>query len=157
VCVCPEYTSARQRLLSQLPEGTAISSYRDLLQLMSNSDRTVTNAFALFLTNVRQTRRKLKADFERINEQVCTKSFASKRAAWRLKGKPSCRHGVMFSALPHNGCKCLLPSTSPADWSQARFMPALSHELKCIVAVPFDLSSFSRLSLVQAEMRRLGW
>ena len=157
VSVCPEYSSSRQRLLCQLPAGTAINSYADLLQLMSSTDIAVTNAFALFLASVRQTRRKLKADLERINEQVCTKSFASKRVAWRLRGKPTCRHGVLFSALPPNGCKCLMSVTSPADWSQARFMPALNHELKCVVAVPFDLPSFSRLALVQAEMRRLGW
>ena len=39
------------------------------------------------LLSVRQTRRKLKVDFERLNDGVCTRSFSGKRVAWRLGGK----------------------------------------------------------------------
>ena len=47
--------------------------------------------------------------------------------------------------------------TSDLDWDQARFMPALDQELKSIIAVPFDLSTYERLGSLQSQARRLGW
>ena len=46
---------------------------------------------------------------------------------------------------------------SEADWQYAEFMPTLDEELKSIVAVAFDRNTYQRLSLLQAEARRLGW
>ena len=56
-----------------------------------------------------------------------------------------------------DGCKCMARASSQADWQFAKFMPALDTELKCIVAVPFDITTFKRLGLLQAEAKRLGW
>ena len=44
-----------------------------------------------------------------------------------------------------------------ADFVHARFMPHLDLELKCITAVPFELSAFKRLAVLQSEARRLNW
>ena len=110
-----------------------------------------------FFTRARQIRRKQKCIFERLNERIATRSFACKRAAWRLRGKQSCRHGVLFTTLPADGCKCMAQHSSEEDWQNARYMPALDPELKCIVAVPFSKASYTRLSMLQAEARRLLW
>ena len=44
-----------------------------------------------------------------------------------------------------------------ANWQYAKFMPALDADLKSIVAVAFNRSTYKRLGLLQAEARRLGW
>ena len=99
-----------------------------------------------------------KTTLERHNDQVASKGLAVKRAAWQLKRRPSCRHGVLFSSLPDGGCKCMpTPSTLPADWQQAQFMPALDHDLKIIVAVPFQRDSYIKLTTLQHTARSLGW
>ena len=84
-------------------------------------------------------------------------SFAVRRAAWRFKRKYACRHGVLCSAMPVGGCKCMDSSSTPADWANAEFMPTLSEELEIIVATKFDLESFVRLGALQAQMRQMGW
>ena len=129
----------------------------DLLALMSCSDAPALTLFGQFLVEVRQRRRKLKLTFERFENRVCTQSFACKRIVWRWRGKPSCRHGVLFTQLPADGCKCMSPVTCLEDWQHAHYMPALEPELKCIIATPFHKDSYKRLALLQAETRRLGW
>jgi len=157
VCVCPEHNSSRQTLLASLPPGATITSTLDVLRLLASSDAVTVASFGQFLTNVRQSRRRLKLRMERMNELLCTKSFASKRVAWRLRGRYCCRHGVLFTVPPVNGCRCMSQSSSAIDWAQACFMPALSQELKCIIAVPFDRQSYTRLATLQAQARHLGW
>ena len=100
----------------------------------------------------------LKIIFERLNDQVASKGFAVRRAAWKLKKRPCCRHGVLFSSLPEDGCKCMpTPSSLEADWEHAKFMPALDHDLKIIVAVPFQLDKYIKLATLQHTARNLGW
>jgi hypothetical protein len=64
---------------------------------------------------------------------------------------------VLFLNMPPGGCKCMSVGTSEQDWDQAGFMPALDHELKSIVAVPFHLPAYERLDSLQSQARRLGW
>jgi hypothetical protein len=73
-----------------------------------------------------------------------------------LRGRPACRHGVLFSKHQGNHCPCM-NNDEDANWSHARFMPALDHQLRTIVATKFEASAFRRLGLLQAEARRLGW
>jgi hypothetical protein len=157
ICVCPSYHRARQAFLNRVPNGSALNTQSDLSGLLSQGDPACLNALGQFLLSVRQTRRKLKVDLERFNDRVCTRSFSCKRVAWRLKGKHCCRHGVLFRHPPVDGCKCLSQNSLDDDWSHAVFMPALDHDIKCIVAVPFNRVIFKRLGVLQAEARHLQW
>jgi hypothetical protein len=157
VCVCPQYQRSRLQLSAHLPNSLTLNSRVDLCKLLSTSDAGILTAFGEYLVNVRQQRRKLKLNFERLDDRVRTKSFAVKRTAWRLKRRPSCRHGVLFSQLPIGGCKCMSAASSDEDWHYARFMPALDPETKCLTAVPFARHLFKRLAELQAQARSLGW
>ena len=94
---------------------------------------------------------------EQLDEKFMRKNFAAKRAAWRIKGKPACRHGVLFAHPPADGCKCMDTSSTEADWQHARYMPAIDDDLKCIIAVRFHQQSYKRLALLQAEIRARRW
>ena len=93
--------------------------------------------------------------FELDNLQVETKNFAAKKAAWRFKGKFTCRHGVLFSASPPGGCKCMCATSVPGDWQHARFMPSISAELRTIIAIPFAFDSYIRLGALQSQLRQM--
>ena len=134
-----------------------MNTREDLCNLVSLGANDRGAAVGEFLVRIRQIRRKRKVYFESLSDKMLMKNFAGKRAAWRLRRRPSCRHGVLFTALPENGCKCMSLDSCEADWREARFMPALDHELKCLIAVPFSMPAFKRLSILQAEARRLDW
>ena len=128
-----------------------------MITLLSDSSTEVVKAVGTFLVRARQKRRALKARFERYHDKIAAKNFAAKKAAWRLRGKYSCRHGVLFATAPPEGCKCMADSTIEADWEAARYMPALCHELRVIIAVPFNFQTRQRLGMLQAQERHLGW
>lgn len=156
-CVCLVYQRARLQLSGALASGVSLNSTTDLGKLLASGDVSQMTAVGRFLVRVRQIRRKSKSKFEQLDERLRTHSFAVRRTAWRLRRRPSCRHGVLFTQLPANGCKCMADTSIEADWQHARFMPALDADLKCIVAVPFDRETYTRLALLQAEARRLDW
>ena len=124
--------------------------------ILGSQDRCTWNAFASFLFQARRVRRKRRQQLTALNDRFISSNFAAKRAAWRLKRRPSCRHGVLFSSLPDGTCPCMSADHNK-DWSTARFMPSLDPILRCIVAVKFDPASFRRLGFLHAESRRLGW
>ena len=157
VCVCPSHDKARQDLLQELPDDFVLNRHTDVCRLLCCGNEDFMKAVGDFFTRVRQTRRKHKCTFERLNDKVCIKSFACKRAAWRLRGRYSCRHGILFATPPVDGCKCMEQHSTEDAWLHARYMPALDQELKCIVAVPFSMATRTRLSTLQAEARRLLW
>ncbi len=157
ICACPEYRKARSTFLQQVSPTFALDSSQDLLNVLSCSNPLVLNALGSFLARVRQNRRQLKLKLERYSNAVLTSSFAVKRAAWRFKGRPSCRHGVLFGTLPPDGCRCMATHSEDSDWQAARYMPALDHELKIIVAKPFLREQFVRLVTLQHRARTLGW
>ena len=74
-----------------------------------------------------------------------------------MKGRLSCRHGVLFVQMPENGFKCMASENLALDWVHARFMPALDENLKIIVAKPFKYEQYRRLAVLQAEARRRSW
>ena len=156
-CVCPAYSGARADLLLQLGPTSPLNTGHQLLHTLSGNDPLTFQAVGRFLVRARQVRMRLKLTFERLNHKLETRSFAAKRIAWRFRRKHACRHGVLFTNMPPGGCKCMSVDTSDQDWDQARFMPALDHELKSIIAVPFDLSTYERLGSLQSQARRLGW
>ena len=156
-CVCPQYDNARQDLLREAPGPHALATHQDIMQLLSGTNKLAFQASAKFYTRALQIRRRLKCQFEVFSDRLERKSFAGKRTAWRMRRKYSCRHGVLFSQAPPNGCKCMSLQSGEEDWHDARYMPALDHDLKAIVAVKFDKPSFKRLAILQADMRRLGW
>ena len=137
--------------------GRTLNSYADLLALLAGTEGHVMNSFCQYLATVRQLRRKMKVQFEQLGHLYLTRNFACRRTAWRMRRKAACRHGVLFSAMLPSGCKCGSSSSSTSDWSDARFVPALCEELKCIIAVPFVQHEFVRLGFLQAEARRRGW
>ena len=156
-CVCPAYNAARTDFLRQLGPNSALDSGRQLLHALSGGTPSVTQAAGCFLVRVRQIRRRLKLEFERLHHKTEMQCFSAKRTAWRIRRKYACRHGVLFTVAPPGGCKCMTPAAPDSDWTAARFMPSLDHELKCIVAVVFHLPSLERLGSLQAQARRLGW
>jgi hypothetical protein len=153
--VCPEYDAARQEFIA---ESRTLTTIADMMAALSCKTKADAEKLGKFLTRMRQKRQKLKVAFERHSDQVTSKGFAVKRAAWRLRSRPFCRHGVLFTSLPEGGCKCMpRPSTNEADWQHARFMPALDHDLKIIVAVPFHRDTYIKLNTLQRTARNLGW
>ena len=156
-CVCPEYCNARRDLMTQLPQGAALNTTQDLLDILSGNDAAAFRAAAQFLARARQTKRRQKLTFERLSSKLEATGFIGKRAAWRLKRKPCCRHGVLFTKLPPSGCQCMSTNTTHDAWQDACFMPSLDHELKDIVAVRFDQTTLQRLAVLQAQARALGW
>ena len=157
VCVCPEYAKGREELLRSLPLNTTLDTSADLLALLGNRESAQLSATARFLARARQVRRRLKCVFERYSSSLETCSFSAKRAVWKMRRRPSCRHGVLFSRLPEGGCKCMQAVTTSEDWISARYMPSLNHELKAVVAVPFNKLHYQRLGTIQARARHFGW
>ena len=143
--------------MHKLPVTMPLNTTSDLCKLLASADEGCSIAMGRFLVRVRQTRRKLKCTFERLNEKMQTQSFACRRAVWRFKKRPCCRHGVLFMQLPQNACRCMSPESDDESWQHARYMPALDPELKSIVAVPVHKPSFKRLAVLQAEARSLSW
>ena len=129
-----------------------------MIKILSSQDMQLTRKVGEFMVRVRQKRRHMKLKFEALNTAVLTRGFACRRAAWRFKKRFACRHGVLFIHAPTHGCKCMsIDESSDADWESARFMPALDHDLKSIVAVPFQLESYRKLNELQHLSRTYGW
>ena len=155
LCVCPEYAAARQDFVAA---GARLDTNADVIAALSSNSKDGAERLGKLLARMRQIRRRLKLDMERHSEAFARKNFACRRAAWRLKKRASCRHGVLFAETPPHGCKCMsVESSSEADWRHARYMPALDHELKCIIAVPFQSENFTRLATLQHQARQMGW
>ena len=164
VCIdCPFYHHARQTLLEKLSAETRNAFIRagdaqcKLLALLSSSCPADWLAIGCFAAHVRQLRRKLKRRFEEREARLATCGFIQKRAAWKLKGKHVCRHGVFFRGVPGRGCPCMDAEAHADDWRAAQFMPSLDGDLRAIIVVPFNLDRFQRLGILQAEVRRRGW
>ena len=157
ICSCPEYDKPRLALKASLPPSGTLNSQADVLDLLSGSSEVALASFGRFCARARQIRRSLKLVLEQDSSNVERKAFSCKRVAWKLRRRPACRHGVLFTRLPAGGCKCMAPHSSEADWTDAKFMPALDAKLRIITAVPFDRSTFVRLNILQAEARRRGW
>ena len=135
-----------------------MNTYSDMLDALSGQSGQNLVALGSFLAQARQRRRRLKIQFERYSQQVSQQSFLVRKAAWRFKGKYSCRHGVLFGSAPAGGCKCMsIPISSDADWEHAVYMPGLCHELKIVVAVPFQRVGYVRLAILRAKAARWGW
>ena len=155
ICACPEYTAARQEYIAS---GARLNQNADVIAALSCNSKSGAELIGKLCIRIRQKRRRLKLLLEHLSEAVANKSFACRRAAWRLRELPACRHGILFARMPAQGCNCMrIESSSADDWEGARFMPSLSHDLKVIVAVPFEKSSFVRLACLQAKARQLGW
>ena len=58
---------------------------------------------------------------------------------------------------PATARRMMAATDSEADWQYAKFMSALDADLKSIVATAFDRNTYNRLSMLQAEARRLSW
>ena len=121
---------------------------------MASVDATTWAAFGRFAARLRQSRRRMRTEFERKSKELSTKSFQNQRTEWRAKGGFVCRHGVFFTRRVE--CFCMSPQ-SPDVWDCAVKMPAIDHELKQIITVPFNLTDFYTLRRIQAECRRLNY
>ena len=157
LCTCPKYEQARNSFLSSLPLGLTLDNTHDVIRIFSGASPSVIIALGVFLSRIRQIRRRLKLRFEQCNKQLESTSFHVKRAAWKWKRRPTCRHGILFSQLPPGGCQCMGLHSDDSVWKFACYMPALNSELKTIVAVPFDRDNFVHLAVLQHKARRLGW
>ena len=159
---CAKYDVQRTDLISSLSEHrrNAIADIdadpEKLRILFSSSSPEEWNHIGRFLFRVRQVRRRMKQQMMKVAKMRDECSFNEARRSWRSSGKHVCRHGVLYERAFMASCPCLAP-VHERDWTEAMFMAALDHDLKCVVAIPFDANNFTRLGIVQAEMRRLNW
>ena len=127
------------------------------MALLGSPSRRDWEHLGQFLGRVRQARRKAKLEFERLAKELQAHRFVQRKAAWKAKGMVVCRHGVLWKKRQLASCPCMSNDIGHTAWIDARWMPALDHASQCLIVTPFDEQSFSRLGVLQAEMRRLGW
>ena len=157
---CPRYVMEREEFLIEVSHSVglqlaATSRFQNRIDLiMASVDATTWAAFGRFAARLRQSRRRMRTEFERKSKALSTKSFQNQRTEWRAKGGFVCRHGVFFTRRVE--CFCMSPQ-SPDVWDFAVKMPAIDHELKQIITVPFNLTGFYTLRRIQAECRRLNY
>lgn len=156
---CPAYSRQRCDFMTDIKVRTrssARSEEQKLSTILSSDCGADWEAFGRYLARIRQVRRKTKTDFIRLNDKVSNQSFDAQRRTWRQLGKFVCRHGVFFDSRVPVRCPCLQPALE-RDWAHARLMSAIDNELKCIVTDSFCQHEFTRIGLMQAEIRRRGW
>ena len=112
---------------------------------------------AKFVSRTRQRKRKLGLELALTPKILKEQSFHEKRDAWRNSGRRACRHGVLFADAPGVNCPCVNSTTSEGDWHSAAWMPAISEDLKALIAVKFEAANYKRLGVLQAELRRRQW
>ena len=160
---CPEYAQARSDFLQEISSNLkhqldmATSGDSKLLEILAVNAPADWEAFGRMLARIRQSRRRSKERFERLNTMCVEKAFCTRRKTWRAAGKFVCRHGVMFTKSHKGDCSCLLTDLGAGNWRHAKWMPAISVELRTIIAVPFNIAGFRRLGVLQAELRRNEW
>ncbi len=160
---CPAHGNAREELAEALSLRVALalhtakSSKDKLLTILGSQCASDWIAIGRFLSKVRQARRKAKLKFERLAKDLLARSYVQRKALWRSQGKAVCRHGVFWNKPVATHCPCMSNSVDALDWLDAALMPALEHETRTLVVTPFDCQYFSRMGILQAEMRRLGW
>lgn len=159
---CARYNKERTEFFNALPGSFAErmlarrSSQEKMQELCGTEDFAAWSEFGRFAARVRQSRRKLKMDFQRKTNRLKSDGFLARSADWRAKGKFVCRHGVFFTSRV--ACQCLSANSSDERaWTQARYMPYLSEDLRALVVVPFRLEAYERLGILQARMRRRNW
>jgi len=86
-----------------------MNSLQEVWGLFLDSSAEVISALGLFSARGRQARRKMKFKLEGMAKKFEAHSFAAKCAAWRLKSKKCCRHGILFHTWPAAGCDCMNP------------------------------------------------
>jgi len=165
VCLqCPRYAAARGELMRTLSSALSQKVFatagdeNKLMALIGSQLPSDWTAVAAYMSKIRQSRRKLRAEFETKEAARKRRCFYLKRTAWRQTGRFVCRHGVFFLPRQGRSCPCLGAAVSEdATWQHARWMPALDSDLRCIVLVPFDRSQYIRLGVLQHRMRAQGW
>ena len=98
--------------------------------------------------------------FLALGERLSHTSYANKRAAWRSTGGFTCPHGVCFLNGQGRICPCVRIDDNAHEaetWRMAKKMPAIAHDLKAIVMVPFLVEEYRRIGSLRAEMRRLNY
>jgi len=161
---CPQYRLHRDKLRRSV--SSALS--RQIFGLPSAQDKLLGylgshmsedwQAVGTYCGQVRQARRKLRSEFERLEALLKRCDFAAKRMAWRQRGLFVCRHGVFFVAAQGRNCPCMSAHASDdMAWQHARYMPALNEQLRKLIAVPFNAQQYVRLGVLQAQMRASRW
>ena len=156
VSKCPLYNKERAELVESISIASIPTNYPQLLQLLAGEHTGDMQSMARFLARARQTRRKAKCLFESMQHRMETELFSVRRAAWKFKGRPACRHGVLFTHLPPGGCKCMDVSSTAEDWCTAVYMPTLDSSLRAIMCTKFNKDKYVRLGVLQAQQRRLN-
>jgi hypothetical protein len=160
---CPEYDNARDLLLQQLSVLTrsaveaAIGVREKLIAILCCTSPDDWKAFGEFAARTRQTRRKIRRSFEILQARLTNKKFEHRRVAWQQRGQLACRHGVLFDSPKGSPCPCMLKALPEDAWSQAKYMAAIDHDIKAIIAAPFALATFRRLGQLKAELKRLNY
>ena len=161
---CPSHYSAREDFISALPctvgEHLALRPPPDRLALiLCSADPQVWDVFGAYAARLRQARRKSRTDFQSKSERLAKTDFRTVRAAWRAGGRRVCRHGICFN-LPltrSHDCPCMDVDPNAIVWEKAAKMAKIDDDLKSIFAVRFNATSFERLGMLQAEVRRRRW
>jgi len=159
--LCPRYRLIRTKFVEALSNHTracfhaAEGSRQQLETILASNCPQDWHAFGQFTHCVRRSRRSLRRDFEERTRKLAKHGFITRRAAWRSKGLTVCRHGVFFKIpLSAFQCPCMLHAPNLSEhWEKAVLMPAIDADLRRIVAVPFEASSWQRLRPLQNTLR----
>ena len=160
---CPLHGPAREDFIMTLSAeafeavARAISSRKKLIALLGSSHCEDWEALGCFAARVRQALHKSRRHVETLHANILSRSFDTKRVAWRKAGKHVRRHGIFWSRPALAGCACLSAEMDSNEWQDAMWMPSLDHNLRCLTVAPFDPQWFRRLGFLQAEARRLDW
>ena len=158
---CPRYDKERRDWLGELAPETQ-NCLRTLSAAMERHDvifrshsKVDWKSLSKLLARVRQSRRKLRGEFQIRTARLQKVSFAIKKAAWRAQGKHVCRHGVFFDIAAPFTCPCSEPVRDDTDarWALARRMPAIDEDLRTIITTPFCADVRLTLRSLQNRLR----
>eukprot|EP00973_Karenia_brevis_P081779 11338009-Karenia_brevis.AAC.1 len=101
------------------------SENHKLLEVMASHNAQDWAALGKFVARVRQTRRQTRRALESLARRMLVRSFATRKAAWKMRGGFACAHGVLFVRKPDHTCPCMRSDTHEDVWRDARWMACL--------------------------------
>jgi hypothetical protein len=161
---CPEHLVTREAFMKDLSAHTSAAIAADgtglakTVTILSSSTPEDWKNFGRFAGQLRQARRRTRKHFEVMQTRLDKEGFEQQRLKWRQNGRFVCRHGVLFAAPLLNACPCMDKNVDiNKAWQHARKMASIDHDLKNVIAVPFELNRFRRLGQLRGDLKRLNY
>ena len=125
---CPRYDKERcdfHNVMSgtSMTELTADRNSEQIVSaLVSSTDPQLWSEIGRLSARIRQSRRRLRAEFQLRVAKLNKKSFATRRAAWKSTGKVVRRYGVFFAEKSKDfRCPCMASAGQDIQaWTEAR-------------------------------------